>query len=268
MPKFAANLTSLFTELPFLERFAAAGRHGFSAVEFLFPYAASKEELSDTLEENNLQQVMFNLPSGEWEAGERGIVCDPGRVSEFRDGVELAVEYAIALRCPQLNCLPGIMPRDNCPLAVRETLASNLRYAATRLERENIRLLIEPINSFDYPGFFLNRSSHALAMIDELDHSNIFLLYDVYHMQLMEGNLASTISENIARIGHVQVADVPGRHEPGTGEINFDFLFRHLDAIGYDGFVGCQYKPLFSTEESLGWLTSHQDEVVGISSGS
>jgi hydroxypyruvate isomerase len=268
MPKFAANLTSLFTELPFLERFAAANRNGFAAVEFLFPYAVSKYELSEVLQENDLQQVMFNLPSGAWESGERGIVCDPGRVSEFRDGVEQAVDYAIALRCKQLNCLPGIMPRDNCPLAVRDTLVSNLRYAASRLEREDIRLLIEPINVYDYPGFFLNRSSHALAMIDELDHDNISLLYDVYHMQLMEGNLASTISENIARIGHVQVADVPGRHEPGTGEINFDFLFRHLDAIGYNGWIGCQYKPLFSTEESFGWLSAHQPEVIGVSTGS
>lgn len=268
MPKFAANLTSLFTELPFLERFAAAGRNGFAAVEFLFPYSVSKDQLSDILQENNLQQVMFNLPSGAWEAGERGIVCDPGRIAEFRDGVEQAVDYAIALDCRQLNCLPGIMPRDNCPLAIRDTLVSNLRYAASRLERENIRLLIEPINSYDYPDFFLNCSSHALAMIDELDHPNIFLLYDVYHMQLMEGNLASTISENIARIGHLQVADVPGRHEPGTGEINFDFLFRHLDAIGYDGWIGCQYKPLLSTEESLGWLIEHQAEVFGVTTGS
>jgi len=268
MPNFAANLTSLFTELPFLERFAAASLSGFTAVELLFPYSVPKEQLSDILQENNLQQVMFNLPSGAWESGERGIVCDPGRISEFRDGVEVAVDYALALRCKQLNCLPGIMPRDNCPLAIRDTLASNLRYAASRLERENIRLLIEPINAYDYPGFFLNRSSHALAMIDELAHPNIFLLYDVYHMQLMEGNLASTISENIARIGHVQVADVPGRHEPGTGEINFEFLFRHLDAIGYNGWIGCQYKPLFSTEESFGWLAPHHEEVIGVTVGS
>ena len=258
MPRFAANLSSLFTELTFPERFAAAAKHGFSAVEFLFPYDYPKEELAELLKRHELQPVMFNLPSGRWEAGERGLACDPRRIPEFREGLEKAIDYAGALDCKKLNCLPGIMPSESCPLTLHETLVANLRHAASRLAQLNIKLLIEPINVYDNPNFFLHRSSHVLAIIDEVDHPNLGLLYDVYHMQITEGNLASTIAENIARIGHVQVADVPGRNEPGTGEINFNYLFRHLDAIGYDGWIGCQYNPLLSTEEGLEWIAPYQ----------
>jgi len=262
MPRFAANLSSLFTELTFPERFEAAAKHGFSAVEYLFPYDYPKEELAELLKRHDLNQVMFNLPSGYWEAGERGLACDPHRIPEFKEGLEKAIDYAIALDCKRLNCLPGIMPSDSCPLTLHETLVGNLRHAASRLAQLNIKLLIEPINVYDNPNFFLHRSSHALAIMEEVNHPNLFLLYDVYHMQMTEGNLASTIQENIARIGHVQVADVPGRNEPGTGEINFSYLFRHLDAIGYPGWIGCQYHPLFTTQESLDWLDPYQAESI------
>ena len=258
MLRFAANLSSLFTELPFPERFEAAVKHGFSAVECLLPYDYPKEELAELLKRHGLQQVMFNLPSGYWETGERGLACDPHRISEFKEGLETAIEYAIALDCKRLNCLPGIMPAESCPLTIHETLVGNLRHAASRLAQLNIKLLIEPINVYDNPNFFLHRSSHALAIMDEVEHPNLFLLYDVYHMQITEGNLASTIAENIERIGHVQIADVPGRNEPGSGEINFNFLFRHLDAIGYDGWIGCQYNPVLTTEHGLEWFAPYQ----------
>jgi hydroxypyruvate isomerase len=258
MPKFAANLSSLFTELTFPERFAAAAKHGFAGVEYLFPYDYPKEELSELLKRHSLQQVMFNLPSGRWEEGARGLACDPQRIPEFKDGLELAIEYAIAFDCKRLNVLPGVMPRESCPLTLHETLVGNLRHAASRLAQLNIKLLIEPINVYDNPNFFLHRSSHALAIMSEVNHPNLFLLYDVYHMQITEGNLASTIAEDIASVGHVQIADVPGRNEPGTGEINFNYLFRHLDTIGYDGWIGCQYNPLLSTDAGLEWIAPHQ----------
>jgi hydroxypyruvate isomerase len=262
MPKFAANLSSLFTEASFLERFGLARRNGFAAVEYLFPYDYPKEQLAEHLGQHDLRQVLFNLPSGNWEAGERGIACAPRRISEFEEGVALGLEYALALDCRQLNCIPGIMPLDNCPLTVRETLVSNLRYAATVLSEHNIRLLIEPINAYDYPDYFLNRSTHALAILNEVAHPNLFLLYDVYHMQIMEGNLTHTIAQNISMISHVQIGDVPGRHEPGTGEINFGHLFRQLDALGFEGWIGCQYTPLLSTQQSLDWIVPYRAETI------
>jgi hydroxypyruvate isomerase len=262
MTRFAANLSSLFIEHTFPERFGAAAKHGFTAVEYLFPYDYPKEDLAELLKQYELQQVMFNLPSGNWEAGERGLACDPRRIAEFKEGLETAIDYAIALDCKRLNCLPGVMPSESCPLTIHETLVGNLRHAASRLAQLNIKLLIEPINVYDNPNFFLHRSSHALAIMSEVNHPNLFLLYDVYHMQITEGNLASTIAENINRIGHVQIADVPGRNEPGTGEINFGYLFRHLDAIGYDGWIGCQYNPLLTTEEGLQWLGQYHTEAT------
>ena len=262
MPKFAANLSSLFTEASFLERFSLARRNGFAAVEYLFPYDYAKEQLAEQLCEHDLRQVLFNLPSGNWEAGERGIACDPRRIAEFEEGLALGLEYALALDCRQVNCIPGIMPLDSCPLTVRETLVSNLRYAATVLSENNIRLLIEPINAYDYPDYFLNRSTHALAILNEVAHPNLFILYDVYHMQIMEGNLTRTIAQNISQISHVQIADVPGRHEPGTGEINFGHLFRQLDALGFEGWIGCQYSPLLNTQQGLDWIVPYRAETI------
>src|SRR5689334_11399259 len=253
MPKLAANLTMLWNELDFLDRFAAAAKAGFTGVEYLFPYAYPKEALAEQLARHRLTQVLHNLPAGDWAKGDRGIACDPGRVGEFQDGVGKAIDYARALACPQLNCLAGIPPAGVDPEKARATLVANLRFAADRLGAAGIRLLIEPINTFDIPGFFLSRTRQAVDVIRDTGSSNLFVQYDIYHMQRMEGELAGTIKANLAHIRHVQLADNPGRNEPGTGEINYPFLFRHLDAIGYRGWVGCEYKPRTSTVEGLGW---------------
>lgn len=253
MPRFAANLTMLFTELPFMQRFEAAAKAGFDAVEYLFPYAMPKQELAAALRDNALQQVLHNLPAGDWDAGERGIACHPDRVAEFRDGVAHAIDYAIALGCPQLNCLVGRMPVGAALHQVQPTLVANLRHAARELQAAGIRLLIEPVNSFDIPGFMLTRTDQALALMDAVDSPNLRLQYDIYHAQRMEGELGATLGKHIGRIGHIQLADNPGRGEPGTGEINYRWLFDHIDALGYTGWVGCEYKPRAGTAEGLAW---------------
>jgi hydroxypyruvate isomerase len=256
MPKFAANLTMLFTELPFLERFQAAAEAGFQGVEYLFPYAFAKEVLAEQLERHGLVQVLHNLPAGNWEAGERGIACHPDRVDEFRDGVGRAIDYAKALGCTQLNCLAGIAPAGVSADKLRETFVDNLRFAAGRLQRAGIRLLIEPINTYDIPGFYLNRTAQAAEILDAVGSDNLFIQYDIYHAQRMEGELASTIAKHLPRIAHIQLADNPGRHEPGSGEINYPWLFRHIDGLGYRGWIGCEYKPATTTREGLGWITA------------
>ncbi len=254
MPRFAANLTMLFTELPFLDRFDAAARAGFQAVEFLFPYAFEANDIKARLDANGLQLVLHNLPAGDWDAGERGIACHPDRVEEFRAGVERAIAYAQTLGVRQLNCLVGKAPAGVPDSVLRETLVANLRHAASRLKAAGLRLLVEPINNYDIPGFYLSRTQQALDLLDEVGADNAFVQYDIYHAQRTEGELAATLQKHLARIGHVQLADNPGRNEPGTGEINYAFLFRHLDRIGYDGWVGCEYKPASTTEAGLGWL--------------
>jgi len=256
MPRFAANLSMLFQELPFMERFDAARQAGFEAVECQFPYAHGSDELARSLRASGLRQVLHNLPAGNWEAGERGIACHPERVAEFREGVEQAIDYASALGCPQLNCLAGIVPAGLEPAQAQRTFVANLRYASARLHSAGIRLLIEPINAFDIPGFFLTRTAQALAILDEVGSDNLALQYDVYHAQRTEGELGNTLRQHLARIGHIQVADNPGRHEPGTGEINYAWLFRHIDALGYDGWIGCEYKPLAGTAAGLGWRSA------------
>ena len=256
MPKFAANLTMLFNELPFLDRFAAAKAAGFSGVEFLFPYDFEKVVLREKLDRYGLSQVLHNLPAGDWAAGERGIAVLPDRVAEFRDGVEQAIDYARALDCRQLNCLVGIAPAGIETEMLRRVLVGNLRFAADALARHNIRLLIEPINTRDIPGFFLSRTQQAQDLIAEVGSDNLFIQYDIYHMQVMEGDLAPTIRKHFGRIAHIQLADNPGRNEPGTGEINFPYLFRYLDEIGYAGWIGCEYKPKTATDQSLEWLAN------------
>ena len=257
MPKFAANLSMLFTEVPFLDRFEHAAKAGFSAVEFLFPYAFATADIKARLDANGLKLVLHNLPAGDWDAGERGIACLPDRVDEFREGVARAVEVGTALGVPQLNCLAGKAPIGAADATLRATFVANLKYAAAALKKANLKLLIEPINTYDIPGFYLNRTAQALAILDEVaadaKTGNAFLQYDAYHMQRMEGELAATIEKHLARIAHIQIADNPGRHEPGTGEIDHAFLFRHLDRIGYAGYVGCEYKPATTTEAGLGW---------------
>jgi hydroxypyruvate isomerase len=257
MAKFSANLSMLFTEVPFEERFAAAAQAGFRGVEYLGPYALPKEEVASLLQKNGLEQVLFNVPSGNWDAGERGIACHPDRVSEFRDGVAKAIDYAKALNCRQINCLAGIAPKTASPDDVHRTFVENLRFAAAKLKEAGILLIAEPINTYDIPGFFLNRSAQAIAIFDEVGSDNLKLQYDIYHMQRMEGELANTMQRLLPRIGHIQVADNPGRHEPGTGEINYPFLFGHLDRIGYTGWIGCEYKPAATTTAGLGWLKTH-----------
>jgi len=254
MPRFAANLTMLFNEVEFLDRFEPAAQAGFRGVEYLFPYAWPKEALAERLSRYGLTQVLHNLPAGDWAKGERGIASLPGREGEFQEGVGLALSYAKALGCPQLNCLAGVPPKEADPEKVRRTLVENLRYAARELDRAGIRLLVEPINTYDIPGFYLSRSDETLSLFDEVGERNLWLQYDIYHMQRMEGELAATIAKNLPRIAHVQVADNPGRNEPGTGEINYEFLFRRIDELGYDGWIGCEYKPRTTTLEGLGWL--------------
>ncbi|WP_225785088.1 hydroxypyruvate isomerase [Xenophilus sp. Marseille-Q4582] len=253
MPRFAANLTMLFTEHAFLDRFEAAARAGFQAVEYLFPYAYERHELLARLRANGLRQVLHNLPAGDWEAGERGIACDPERVAEFREGVTQAIAYAAALDCPRVNCLAGRQPAGVSAEQAQATLVENLRFAAQALQKEGIELLVEPINHFDIPGFFLHRTDQALALLDAVDSPNLRIQYDIYHAQRTEGEIGRTLAQHLPRIGHIQLADNPGRGEPGTGELNYAWLFEHIDAIGYDGWIGCEYKPRGRTEDGLGW---------------
>lgn len=257
MTRLAANLTMLFTEQPFLDRFAAASQAGFRAVEFLFPYAFDPEQIATQLRTHRLQLVLHNLPAGNWDAGERGIACHPDRVAEFRAGVDEAIRYARALEVSQLNCLVGILPPGVSREAAREVLVGNLKYAAARLKEQGIRLLIEPINHFDIPGFFLNTTRQAVELILATGSDNLFVQYDIYHMQRMEGELANTIKANLSLIGHVQLADNPGRGEPGTGEINYRYVFGWLEDIGYRGWIGCEYKPQAGTMAGLGWIAQH-----------
>jgi hydroxypyruvate isomerase len=257
MPRFAANLSMLFAEHPFLDRFEHAAKAGFEAVEFLFPYSYSTKDIKARLDAHGLKLVLHDLPAGDWDAGERGIACHPDRVSEFRAGVTQGITYAKALGVDQLNCLAGKAPAGVPDAQLRKTFVDNLRFAAAALKAEGIRLLIEPINTFDIPGFYLNRTAQAVSILDEVandsETDNAFVQYDIYHAQRMEGELAATMLRFQPRIGHIQLADNPGRNEPGSGEINYRFLLAHLDRIGYDGWVGCEYKPATTTEAGLDW---------------
>jgi hydroxypyruvate isomerase len=254
MTKLAANLTMLYTEVDFLDRFDAAAKSGFTGVEYLFPYAYPKEQLALRLQRNRLVQVLHNLPAGDWAAGERGIAVRPDRVAEFRHGVGEAIRYAGALGCTRLNCLAGIAPPGADAATLRRTFVDNLRWAAPRLRDAGIRLLIEPINTFDIPGFWLSGTRQALEVIDEVGSDNLYLQYDLYHAQRMEGELAATLKAHLPRIAHVQVADNPGRHEPGSGEIHYPFLFEWIDGLGYEGWIGCEYRPRADTRSGLEWI--------------
>ncbi len=254
MPKFAANLTMLFNETEFLGRFERAAKAGFSAVEFLFPYPYPADTLAALLQKHKLELVLHNLPAGNWDAGERGIACLPDRVQEFKDSVALGIDYATKLGAPRMNCLAGKAPQGVPHEQLRATLVSNLRFAAQEFKKAGLDLLIEPINYFDIPGFFLNTTQQAVAILNDVGAENAFVQYDIYHAQRMEGELFATIERELRRIGHMQLADNPGRHEPGSGEINYKNLFAFLDRIGYQGWIGCEYKPARTTEEGLGWI--------------
>jgi len=254
MLRFAANVSMLFAEAPFLDRFARAARAGFAVVECQFPYEAPAAEIRARLDDLGLAMVLHNLPAGDWAAGERGLACLPDRVDEFRAGVARAIAYAHALGVTQVNCLAGIAPTGAQAQALRRTLALNLRFTARAFAAEGLRLLVEPINIFDVPGFFVHTTPQCIALLDDVGEPNVFVQYDAYHMQRMEGELAATLARYLPRIAHVQVADNPGRHEPGTGQIRFELLFAELERLGYDGWIGCEYKPAGRTEDGLGWL--------------
>lgn len=254
MPKFAANLTMLFTEQPFLDRFAAAAQAGFKYVEYMFPYEYEPDVLRGHLQEHNLAQVLFNLPAGDWQAGDRGIAADPSRVDEFRAGVAQAVTYARALGVPRVNCLVGKAPAGATPEESWRVLVDNCAFAAAELDKVDVALLVEAINTFDIPGFLINNTKLALQLIDAVAAENFLLQYDAYHMQRMEGELTATIRGNLPHIGHIQIADNPGRNQPGTGEINYRFLLAEIDRMGYGGYVGLEYKPAPDTLSSLSWV--------------
>ncbi|CEP67073.1 Hydroxypyruvate isomerase [Moorella glycerini] len=257
MPKFAANLTMLFTEAPFLERFKAAREAGFKAVEFLFPYEYSIDVIKGAVEENNLQVVLFNLPAGDWSAGERGIAADPQRKEEFREGVKQAVTWARALGVPRLNCLAGKRLASSTFDEQWQTLVDNVRYAAGVMGEYGLNLMVEPLNHYDVPGFLLNTTGQVLKLLAEVDMPNVYLQYDIYHAQKEEGNLTVILRDQLPKIGHIQIADNPGRHQPGTGEINYPFLLRELDNLGYNGYVSLEYIPVPDTRKSLDWVAEY-----------
>lgn len=254
MPKFCANLTMLFTEVPFEDRFSEAKAAGLKFVEYLFPYSYETDDLIQRLESNGLKQILFNLPAGDWEGGDRGIAGDPNRVDEFRQGVDQALTYAKALGVDRLNCLVG-KEKEGVSLADQQkTMVENIAYAAGKLAAEGLTLVLEPINTFDIPGFLLKTTQDALNIVNDVKADNLKIQYDVYHMQKMEGNLVPTIESYLDHIGHIQIADNPGRHQPGTGEINYPFVLNSLDRLGYQGYVGMEYIPDPDTKTSLNWV--------------
>ena len=254
MPKFNANLSMMFNEVPFLERFGAAAKAGFKGVEFLFPYDFTPAQVREQLDRHHLEMVLFNMPPGDFAAGDRGTACDPARFGEFQDGVGKALEYAKVLGVKQLHVMAGLKPRGLNDETMREAYLASLRFACAETAKHGIKVLIEAINTRDIPGFYLNTSAQALDVMHYVGAANLGFQYDIYHMQIMEGDLAPTIEKHLAKIAHMQLADTPGRHEPGTGEINYDFLFRHIDRIGYQGWIGCEYRPAGKTEDGLGWM--------------
>ncbi|MGB4467444.1 MAG: 2-oxo-tetronate isomerase [Azovibrio sp.] len=255
MPRFCANLSFLFTELPFPQRFAAAARAGFRGVEYLFPYDHPAEYLRAWLEEAGLTQVLFNLPPGDWAAGERGLACHPGREAEFQQGLALALDYARILNCTRLHALAGLALPGVAPERLEATYRANMQAAARRCAAAGVTLLMEPINSkVDMPGYWLDQPARAFALQQAIGEPNLLVQLDLYHAQVMAGDLARTVEAHLPAIGHIQVADNPGRHEPGSGEIHYPYLFRRLDALKYPGWVGCEYKPQGDTEAGLGWL--------------
>ena len=262
MVRFTANLTMLFNEAGFLERFDLAAKAGFKGVEFKDPFSYGKKDVVDALERNELEAVLFNMPAGDWDGGERGIGCLPGREAELREGVALSIEYALALKCTRINLLGGIPPKGADPGLVRRTFVGNLRYAAAELKKHDLRLVIEPVNTYDSPGVFLTRTAQAAEIIRDVGADNLGIEYDVYQAQLMEGDLSNTVRKYMPLIWHMQVADVPSRAEPGTGEINYDHVLDVIDKAGYQGWIGCDYKPSVNTAASFGWMKRWDPEIA------
>jgi hydroxypyruvate isomerase len=268
LPRLAANLSLMFNEVPFLDRFERAAAAGFTAVEFLFPYAWPAAQIRALLDRHGLQLVLHNLAPGDWDGGERGLAGLPGREAEFRASLAQGIEYARVLGVPRLHVMSGKLPAqldaDSRALA-RRTLVASMRLAAAEFAQAGLTLLVEPLNRHDMPGYFLSSSADGIALLDEVGADNALLQYDLYHMQRTEGEIANTITRLLPRIGHMQIADTPGRHEPGTGEMNYPFLLRHIDAAGYTGWIGCEYKPAGLTEDGLGWLDGvARSELAGV----
>ena len=260
MPRFAANLSMMYTEHGFLERFAAAAKDGFEAVEFLFPYAHGRSELAALLNGHGLKQVLFNAPPGDWDGGERGMACLPGREAQFQAGIELALEFATALKCPRIHVMAGLAPVGADRAALRATYIANLGWAAKQAASAGIDVLIEPINTRDIPRFFLNRQDEAHAIVQEVGASNLKVQMDLYHCQIVEGDLAAKIRQYLptGRVGHFQIAGVPERHEPDLGEVNYPYLFELIDSLGYTGHIGGEYRPKAGTSAGLGWFQPYK----------
>jgi 2-dehydrotetronate isomerase len=263
MPRFAANLSMMYNEVPFLDRFAAAAADGFEAVEYLFPYEHPAEAIAQRLRDHGLTQALFNLPPGNWAAGERGMACLPGREAEFAQSVQTALPYALATGCRKLHAMAGLLPAGVSPDQARATYIANLRAAARALAPHGITLLIEPINTRDMPGYFLNFQQQAHDIVAEVGEPNLKVQMDFYHCQIMEGDLARRLQKHFAGVGHIQIAGVPDRHEPDQGEIHHPYLFGQLDALGYDGWIGCEYRPAGNTSAGLGWLRPHLNRKAG-----
>ena len=256
MPKFAANLSFLFTDVPFADRFARAATAGFKGVEYLFPYEWAAHDVAEWLKAADLEQVLFNLAPGDWAAGDRGLACLPDRRGEFVDSVEQALAYAMVLDCERVHCMAGLRPAGVAEAELEATYVANLRHAADRLATAGVTVMIEPINSrIDMPGYWLDDVARGFRLLEAVDRDNVKLQLDLYHAQIIQGDLARTIEAHLPQIGHIQIADNPGRHEPGTGEIHYPYLFDLLDRLVYSGWIGCEYKPLTTTEAGLGWLS-------------
>lgn len=263
MPQFAANLTMMYTEVPFLDRFAAAAADGFKAVEYLFPYEHPPETLADLLHTHGLTQTLFNLPPGDWVAGDRGMACQPGRETEFAASVQTALRYAQATGCQRLHAMAGLAPADVDAATRQRTYVANLKAAARVLAPHGITLLIEPINTRDMPGYHLNLQQQADDTLAAVGEPNVRVQMDFYHCQIMEGDLTRRLERHLTGVGHIQIASVPERHEPDEGEVAYAHLFARLDALGYRGFVGCEYRPRAATSAGLGWFAPWRASQTG-----
>ena len=253
MPRFAANLSMMFNEMPFLDRFAAARKAGFEGVEFLFPYDFPAAEIRTRLHGEGLTQALFNMPPGDWANGERGLASLPGRQMEFREGVKRALDYAAALECRHVHCMAGIPRDDVAPGTAAAMYAANLAWATEQAAPAGVKLVIEPINHRDMPGYFLHTQAQGAAVIEAIGRDRLGLQFDLYHVQITEGDISKRMEKHLPVIAHMQIADVPARNEPGTGELGWSYLFKRMDELGYDGWVGCEYRPAGETVAGLGW---------------
>ena len=259
MPRFAANLSMMFNEVPFLDRFALAAKAGFKGVEFLFPYDHPAAEIAQRLKDNGLQQVLFNAPAGDFAKGERGMAAIPGKQAAFRDSIKIALEYAATLACPRLHIMAGLKPEGVAHDTLTAVYGANLAYAAEECAKLGVKPIIEPINHRDIPGFFLNTTDQAAAIIAAIGPEKLGMQFDLYHCQITEGDVVKRVEKHLPLIAHMQVADTPGRHEPGTGEVNWPFVFKTIDALGFRGWIGCEYRPAGETLAGLSWFAPYKD---------